>query len=76
MENDMFEFTDVSSTRNNYQKIKKNHISNPFRYHFFANRVINHWNKLSFNAKTANNTNQFKQIIDTELQDLKFVYDD
>lgn len=49
---------------------------NPTRKHFYSNRVIQQWNKLSTNTKSSGTINQFKANLDKELKHLWYDYDE
>ena len=70
-----FTISETTNTRNNYLKLTKCFVTNSIRYNFFSQRIINHWNSLSQEAKSAKDVNTFKNIIDSELDELKYVFD-
>ena len=63
-------------TRNQTLKLYKNYARTNTRYNFFCNRVVNTWNILSTDTRTASNINLFKNGVDNDLSNLRFEYDD
>ena len=51
-------------------------MTNIYKTDFFTNRIANIWNKLSTYPKYAKNVNEFKNLIDIELNSQRYVYDD
>ena len=72
--NDFFRSSLSTNTRNAYHKLQKEHAKSGVRANFLPNRVKNMWNNLSERAKSADNINSFKNIIDNELKHLVFDY--
>ena len=72
--NDFFRSSLSTNTRNAYHKLQKEHAKSSVRANFLPNRVKNMWNNLSERAKSADNINSFKNIIDNELKHLVFDY--
>ena len=61
---DLFILSTVKSTRNSSEKIFIQQSRTNLRKFCFTNRVAPIWNKLPTNYKNAQDTNQFKNIID------------
>ena len=53
--------------RGNRFKLQKQHASLEIRRNAFANRVVNHWNKLPDHAVNAKSVNEFKTAVDKAL---------
>ena len=55
-----FELREGDRTRGNSLKLTKHRCRLDLRQHFFAERVVNSWNRLSNDAVTATSLNSFK----------------
>jgi len=75
LNNKIFEFSEIEHTRNGFLKLKKKLYNSTTRSNYLCSRITNQWNRLSLKAKMAENTNQFKNLIDIELRELRYVYD-
>ena len=53
--------------RGNSFKSQKQRVSLEIQNNAFANRVVNHWNKLSNDAVNAKSVNEFKTAVDKAL---------
>ena len=71
-----FRYSHNTHTRGDRFKIYIGRYKTNVRQNVFLARTVSTWNKLSFKTKSANCINSFKNSIDRELKDLKYVYDD
>ena len=74
--NRFFVFNTDCKTRNSYNKLYKVFSKTRIRSSFFSERVVNHWNSLSDEARSAKNLLAFKKRIDIELFNITYDYDD
>ena len=63
-----------TTTRNSHLKLEKEYAKSSIRANFLSNRIKNLWNGLPEKAKSADNLNSFKNLVDEELQHLKYSY--
>ena len=71
-----FTLNNCSITRNSQNKLYKPFATSRIRASFFSLRVINHWNSLSHAARNANDLLTFKKLLDTELKNIMYTYDE
>ena len=71
-----FTFNNSSKTRNSQNKLYKPLATTRLRASFFSIRVINHWNSLSHAARNAKDLLTFKKLIDIELKNIMYAYDE
>ena len=63
---------ETSSTRNhNFKLNKKSFNTNQYKY-FYANRIVNVWNKLPSKIVNAKSLNNFKNAIDNHFNHIKY----
>ena len=55
---------------------KISYIKSLQRSHFFSQRVINDWNALSHTARSAKDLLTFKRLIDIEISNIMYDFDD
>ena len=71
-----FEMHNNPRTRGHSMKLKKNRYNSTARQHFFTERVINRWNKLSQRSIDAKNILEFKKCLTMEKNNqMTFFYD-
>ena len=62
-------------TRGHDKKLQKNRFKCNLRKHTFSLRVTNCWNSLSDSVTNASSINNFKKLLDDQLQNLQYEYD-
>ena len=72
----LFSFSTVTQTRGDKFKIYIQNCRTELRKNFFTNRVVKVWNKLSVIPKLAKDVNEFKRLIDIELTNQRYVFDE
>ena len=75
--NKFFTFSHINSTRNPEGKLFQKHAPTNRRKYSFTNRVVAIWNTLPSNYKSAQNINEFKNLLDNDpkLQEIFLDYD-
>ena len=71
-----FTFNTTDRIRNSENKLYKLFAKSRARSHFFSKRVINHWNALSPAARSAKDLLTFKRLIDIEISNIMYDFDD
>ena len=73
----LFSVSEVSSTRNAFNKIYIQHSNTNIRKFSFSNRIAPFWNALDANVKKATNINNFKTALDAEksIKDKMYIFD-
>ena len=71
----IFSLSTYDKTRNSDNKLLMTHSKTNFRKFSFSNRVVQHWNALPNNVKSAPNLLQFKSLLDSHSK-LKLSYMD
>ena len=61
----------ISNTRGHTMKLYKNRVNSDVLKYSFANRVIEHWNKLPENVINVNSINSFKNKVDKYLSEIE-----
>ena len=67
--NSLFVFSDSSRLRGHRFKVVKFRTNQRQYQHFYSNRIVNEWNKLSDDTVNAKTLNEFKNKIDKRYQD-------
>ena len=73
---DILKFSHNVSTRGDKYKLYFDRFNTNVRQNAFPLRIIGTWNSLSLGTKDSGSVNCFKNSVDGELFDLKYVYDD
>ena len=74
-QNTFFKFNLDTGTRGHSLKIFKSHSKSNREKFSFSNRIITTWNMLTEQIVKAKNVNQFKNLLDLKLVNLKYKYD-
>ena len=74
-QNTFFKFNLDTGTRGHSLKIFKSHSNSNRDKFIFSNRIIATWNMLSEQIVKAKSVNQFKNLLDLKLANLKYKYD-
>ena len=74
-QNTFFKFNLDIGTRGHSLKIFKSHSNSNREKFMFSNRIIATWNMLSEQIVNAKSVNQFKNLLDLKLANLKYKYD-
>ena len=74
-QNTFFKFNLDIGTRGHSLKIFKSHSNSNREKFMFSNRIIATWNMLSEQIVKAKSVNQFKNLLDLKLANLKYKYD-
>ena len=73
----IFQLSNYSKTRNSDFKILMGHSKTNIRKNSLSNRIAQLWNSLPVQLKNAQNTNKFKNLLDSyqNIKELFFEYD-